>query len=185
MATEAQPLTFEVFDPLNTKHVAAAEAIERFQIEEDPQMLPLNLKEMASHPLAVVALEAQTDAVAGYNSVVTEYPGQIIEIGGLYIPEPFRGRGIARAVKVELFARIQERFPLHSLITFCNPASLPLNIEFGFRRAELPEIPRESFELCQKCSKREGALACGRICCDEIMVHEPLGTVAELPSLVV
>jgi GNAT superfamily N-acetyltransferase len=157
--------------------------LERLHVEERPQMLPLSLQEIAGHPMGLVAFYSEERQVAGYNAVLTEYPDQIIEIGGLYIPPQFRGRGFSYAIKSEMFRRVQERYPDHGLITFCNPESLKLNLDFGFRRAERAEIPEEAFVFCRtKCPIGKLGLELlqqqGKICCDQIMVHDPLGTPA-------
>lgn len=165
-------LRFEVFDADNTAHIAAAQRIRQWQKDEGPRMLPLGPEEMAAHVYGLMAFDADSGEILGYNAAMNEYPGGVLEIGGLFVSQEHRGRGIAKAIKIEILARMDRDFPDKTLLTFVNESSEHVNREMGFTDGDIKTVPGEALTECQKCPAY-CALQVGQLCCDKILVRYP------------
>lgn len=94
----------------------------------------------------VVVIASIEDEPAGIGRIV-DVNEQSCELGGMLVFEPFRGRGVARAIIGELLRHARGRD------VYCIPfAELEaLYASAGFTRAEsAPREVREKFEWCQK-----------------------------------
>jgi GNAT superfamily N-acetyltransferase len=168
----ANNLRYEVFDITNPRHVDAALQAKQWQDEEKPRMLPLGPEEMANHIYGIMAFDAGTDDFVGYNAAMCEYEGGILEIGGLFVGPEFRGRGIAREIKLEILARMREYYPSKKLLTFVNENSEHVNRELGFVDGSIETVPTEALEVCSRCPAFKN-LELGRLCCDKVLIYQP------------
>lgn len=169
-------LKFEEYDSNNPRHLATAELLAQQQRKDAPRMLPLNPFEVAGHQLGILAFVESTEEFAGYNAVLTEYPGGFVETGGLFVPRHLRHHGVAHKIKMVLMPRVTQLWPDHQVLAFCNEQSLHLNMTLGFRSADIREVPPEAFIYCRtKCESYDPELFCrlGKICCDHILIREP------------
>lgn len=177
----ANQFVFERYDPENTIHVASAEAIAEWQERDKSnpnyqQMFSLGPRELAEHVFGIICLDIDdTGAQAvGYNAATVEFPGNVLETGAMIVNPDYRGHGMAKKIKDELFRQLAALYPNHRLITFANANSELLNRHCGFRDAIRSEIPDEALALCvEDCSSYQRAVVeSGRLCCDTILVRE-------------
>lgn len=186
----AKSLVFERYDPENTTHVAAANAIADWQKQdkENPnyeQMFSLGPEVLAKHVFGIICLdiddETETTTAVGYNAATFAFPGDVFETGAMIVNPAYRGLGMAGKIKNALFEQLAALYPDGcSLITFTNANSEHLNRKSGFVDATAADVPKEALDLCvTDCSRYEAEVkGCGKLCCDTILTRK-LGAAAQ------
>lgn len=168
---------FERYNAADLRHQALGDQLEAMRAAEKPTMLPLGSEVMAGHTTGVIV--SHNDIAVGYNGVIFEYNDGIAEMGGLYINPTYRGQGLTRAIKAELFPAIKGIDRIKKVITFANRSSLQLNLNLGFKPASPEDIPGDSLANCAGCPDVCLAKSAGKMCCDTILIID----VDELPDL--
>lgn len=168
--TGIEDLTIEFYDASNVRHREFADQLEAIRTRDKPAMLPLGAEAMGRHTLGVLVSDG--DIAVGYNGIIHDYGDGTAEMGGLLINPDYRGRGLTKHIKAELFAAIRQLNYIKRIVTFANEESLPINLKLGFRPADTSEVPSSSYDLCVDCPRFCAAKASGKLCCDTILTLE-------------
>lgn len=177
----ASEIVFQQYNSDNPMHVALADTIPEWQDydRQQPnysQMFPLNAQEIGQHVFGIVCLDIRDDGFTpvGYNGATYEYPGKVLETGGMIVNPAYRGRGLSKKIKYEMLRGLAILYPEHRLITFANGNSEQLNRHCGFRDATSSEVPTEALDLCKQIctSYQTQVVENGRICCDTLLTRE-------------
>lgn len=139
----------ELYDPRNESHLDYADTLHALQQVEGSNMLVLNREELESHELGVLGIAdiEGEDKLVGYNAVTKNYDDTFIEIGGLFVPERYRGMGVVDQIKARLFSEARQRYAGKVALVFANSHSLELNLRYGFEPASC--VPRVALDVCK------------------------------------
>lgn len=171
---------FERFDSESERHIKLGNDLEAMRSSENPIMLPLGANIMAQHSTGIIV--SQGNIAIGYNGIIFEYENGVAEMGGLYINPDFRGQGLVKPIKAELFNSIKEIDRIKKVITFANSNSLQLNLDLGFKLAKDTDVPSQSLANCAGCPAFNRTKTIGKICCDTILILDTKD-LPELPTL--
>lgn len=159
---------FERFNVANKQHVRLGDELEAMRSAENPVMLPIGAEVMAKHTIGIIV--SREGVAVGYNGIIFEYENGIGEMGGLFVNQAFRGRGLVRPIKAELFNEVKKIDRIKRVITFANDNSLQLNLDLGFKHATHADVPSQSLANCAGCPMFSQIRCAGQICCDTILV---------------
>ncbi|MGB4762356.1 MAG: GNAT family N-acetyltransferase [Candidatus Saccharimonas sp.] len=177
----ASEIVLEQYNPNNPMHIATAEAISGWQEYDKTQpnykqMFPLGPREIGQHIFGIVCMDIHDTGFTpvGYNGATYEFPGKVLETGGMIVNPDYRHRGLSKKIKAELLKALASLYPEYRLITFANESSEHLNRRCGFRDAVTADVPEQALELCaQTCTFYQREVAGnGKVCCDTILVRE-------------
>ena len=102
---------------------------------------------------AVIALADNGDW-AGFSYIESWSDGEFVSNSGLIVNPAYRGAGVARAIKEEIFGLSRRKFPLAKIFSITTgPAVLKLNHEFGFKPVTYAEITGDEqfWNKCRHC----------------------------------
>lgn len=91
--------------------------------------------------LAVIAIEQHSGEWAGFSCLEVWQHEKYVAHAGLIVSEKFRGSGISRTVKNELFQLSREKFPGARVFSLSSsPAVKKLNVESGYKVLPFSEL---------------------------------------------
>ena len=102
---------------------------------------------------AVIALAGNGDW-AGFSYIEAWGDGEFVSNSGLIVNPAYRGAGVARAIKEEIFALSRRKYPRAKIFSITTGAAvMKLNHEFGFRPVTYSEITRDEkfWAQCRHC----------------------------------
>jgi GNAT superfamily N-acetyltransferase len=102
---------------------------------------------------AVLALAHNGDW-AGFSYIDSWSNDEFVSNSGLIVNPLYRGAGVARAIKEEIFGLSRRKYPRAKIFSITTgPAVLKLNHEFGFRPVTYAEITRDEqfWNKCRYC----------------------------------
>ena len=102
---------------------------------------------------AVLALAHNGDW-AGFSYIDSWSNDEFVSNSGLIVNPLYRGAGVARAIKEEIFGLSRRKYPRAKIFSITTgPAVLKLNHEFGFRPVTYAEITRDErfWDKCRSC----------------------------------
>jgi len=102
---------------------------------------------------AVIALAGNGDW-AGFSYIEAWGDGEFVSNSGLIVNPAYRGAGVARAIKEEIFALSRRKYPRAKIFSITTGAAvMKLNHEFGFRPVTYSEITRDEkfWDQCRHC----------------------------------
>lgn len=134
---------------------------------EKPQMLPVDPSDVLDKFVGYAALE--NGQLAGYMGAVTPEEHNLVvmsEVGTLWVPEQYRGQGIAHALINIVTADVVGKGI--KTYAFCNPLSQSIFEERGYEITGLESVPATALSACGTCPKKK-SLKKG--CCDTILIY--------------
>jgi hypothetical protein len=102
---------------------------------------------------AIIAL-AENGDWAGFSYIESWSNGEFVSNSGLIVNPAYRGAGVARAIKEEVFGLSRRKYPRAKIFSITTgQAVLKLNHEFGFRPVTYGEITRDElfWNKCRHC----------------------------------
>jgi hypothetical protein len=102
---------------------------------------------------AVIAL-AENGDWAGFSYIESWSNGEFVSNSGLIVNPAYRGSGVARAIKEEIFSLSRSKYPHAKIFSITTGAAvMKLNHEFGFRPVPYLEITRDEkfWDQCRHC----------------------------------
>jgi N-acetylglutamate synthase-like GNAT family acetyltransferase len=133
---------------------------------EKPQMLPVGPSDVLDKFIGYAALE--NGQLAGYMGAVTPEEHNLVgmsEVGTLWVPEQYRGQGIAHAlidiVTADVVGKDLKAY------AFCNPLSQSIFEERGYAITGPESVPATALSACSTCPMK--SLKKG--CCDTILIY--------------
>jgi hypothetical protein len=102
---------------------------------------------------AVIAL-GEDGQWAGFSYIEAWDNGEFVSNSGLIVNPVYRGAGVARGIKEEIFSLSRRKYPQAKIFSITTgPAVMKLNHEFGFRPVTYAEITRDEkfWDQCRHC----------------------------------
>ncbi len=144
----------------------------------------------ADHDIALRPREMLEEKIRGEQAAVAIVNGELIGFGyysawedgkfvshsGLVVREDYRGRRLARELKLKLFEASRRRHPDATLMSLTtSPAVKALNLSLGFEEVPIERLTTDPafWEGCKACRNYERIRAEGKKCCCEAMILEP------------
>ena len=174
--TTAARITVRIANVLDVPYASVAERLIREAAAgHDIAMRPRELlEEKIRREQAAVAI-AQGELIGfGYYSAWED--GEFVSHSGLVVREDYRGRRLAREIKLRLFEASRLHYPDATLMSLTtSPAVKALNMSLGFKEVPLERLTTDPvfWEGCKACRNYERIQAEGKKCCCEAMILEP------------
>jgi GNAT superfamily N-acetyltransferase len=145
----ANPTDIKYVYPILREMEASAKARGTGIARRSPQSLCQKIYEGK----AVIALADNGDW-AGFSYIEAWGDGEFVSNSGLIVNPAYRGSGVARAIKEEIFALSRRKYPRAKIFSITTGAAvMKLNHEFGFRPVTYSEITRDEkfWDQCRHC----------------------------------
>lgn len=173
-------LRFEIYDPLQSSHVIAAQEI--CAATAGQPMLELTGDDLGQMPMYVLAYDGER--LVGGRGLTVSYGEGKYEMGGLVSTvrevEEYKGQHIGTRIAAGVLKVARDEHPDAEFIVVSNPASAHINGKLGGTAVtNLAELPPALFDFCKGkessvnpkgrgCHEYEKACALGVICCEII-----------------
>jgi len=135
------------------------------QLDEEPQMLPVDSADILDRHLGYVALKSGTfSGYIGAMHILAHKGLNMAEVGSLWVPKNSRHQGIAHkliGLASGSLVAIQE-VPY----AFCNPLSKGIFTQMGYHEVDAQQVPPEALVACNSCPMKPA----NGDCCDDILI---------------
>lgn len=101
---------------------------------------------------AIIALDGEN--FVGFSYIQTWEHGKYVANSGLIVHPDYRGRGIAKAIKIKVFQRSKEKYPNAKIFSITTGlAVMKMNSELGYKPVTFSELTTDKsfWKGCQSC----------------------------------